>query len=191
MKHKLILSVIFFLLPILPVYSWEYEIGGGVKYFDPSDELFSEFYGPGPSYGLVSHFWRGTGLGLIFDLSYFNARRTYMGDKYLVEAYSFSPALAYYFPEDEKLIPYLGIGFTLCYSIERNMVYGKSVDDFDLAYQVNAGIEFKLRRVRPYFQMAFRSIPGEEEGINLSGWLTEIGIQVLLNKPKQTKPSPR
>ncbi len=78
--------------------------------------------------------------------------------------------------------------FTLCYSIERDMALEKSVDDFDLAYQVNAGIEFKLRRVRPYLQMAFRSIPGEEEGINLSGWLTEIGIQVLLNQRKSQPP---
>ena len=82
----------------------------------------------------------------------------------------------------------MGIFFTLCYSIERAMVYGKSVDDFDLAYQVNAGIEFKLRRVRPYLQMAFRSTPGAVEGINLSGWLTEIGIQVLLNQRKSQPP---
>ncbi len=181
---KILILVIFASYSLI-AWSWEYELGASIKYFDPTEEVYREFYGSSPMVGISAHFWQKQGFGFLLDLNYFNAQRTYMGDKFMVEGYGLWGGLAYYLRGIKHLIPYLTFGISLTYAIERDLKHQNSVDDFELGYMAGAGVEFSLAYVHPYFQINFRSVPGEDQGINLSGWITELGVQIPLPLKKQ------
>jgi len=180
-RAALFLAALFFSLPALAM---ETELGVDVNYFDPTNDVLRDFYKSGVSYGLNNHLWWGNGFGLGTDFEYFSATRAYAGDHFVLNAFSLESCFLYSLRGDRLLRPYLGAGISLNYGQDRNKDGGKTARDFEFGYLLNAGLEFKVKWFRPYIQIGYRTLPGAEQGIDLSGWITGLGINFGLPAKK-------
>ena len=167
----------------------ETELGANLYYFDPEDDVFREFYGAGLSYGLDSRLWFENGFGLGSELLYFTQSRYYAGDDFQVQAYSWQGALNYSMKGNPWLRPYFGVGLSVNYVLEQNLSGKDTVANTTFGYLAGAGLEFKLKYVHPYVQIAYRDIPAEGEELDLTGWMTGAGIQIPIPFKKKT-PAP-
>jgi opacity protein-like surface antigen len=106
---------------------------------------FQEFYKPGIVYGLDSRLWFDNGFGFGSDLGYFYKTRTYAGDEFSLTAYSWEGSLLYSLKGNAWLRPYFGAGVSVDYSSERLVGGSETANNFNVGYQADAGVEFKLQ----------------------------------------------
>ena len=164
----------------------ELDLGAELNYFDPTDEDFRQFYEGGLCYGLESRLWFENGFGLGSSIDYLTRTKIYAGDEFKVESLLWNSSLLYSMKGIKWLRPYFGAGLVVDYSRESNKA--DTIDDWDLGYQAQAGVEIILKYFRPYLQISVQETP-ETDGINLSGYMTGIGVQFQLPiKKSESKP---
>jgi opacity protein-like surface antigen len=172
-----------------PALAVESELGAEVYYFDPTNDVLREFYKPGMVYGLDGRLWFDNGFGLGSDLGWFSRTRTYAGEDFNLTAYWLELSMMYSLKGSNWMRPYFGAGVSVQYSIEKNVNGAATVNNTTVGYQVDTGLEFKLKWFRPYVQVSYRDVPSGAEKIDLSGWMAGVGFQFLIPTGKKMPPS--